>query len=192
LKFLIVALGNIGVEYTYTRHNIGFLIADRMASKHSFEFKSDRLADVAEFRLKNKMVTIIKPTTYMNLSGKAYKYWMNKLDIPASQVIVVVDDLALPFGALRIKLNGSAGGHNGLSNIEQELNSGQYPRLRFGIGNEFSKGGQVDFVLGKWDENEVKLLPEYMDNSIAAIEECILAGFNNGMNKFNTKKAKDE
>lgn len=192
MKFLIIALGNIGVEYTYTRHNIGFLIADRLASKHGFEFKSDRLADIAEFRLKNKMVTIIKPTTYMNLSGKAYKYWMNKLDIPPSQIIVVVDDLALPFGTLRIKLNGSAGGHNGLTNIEQELNSGQYPRLRFGIGNEFKKGGQVDFVLGKWDENEVKLLPEFMDNAIAAIEECILAGFNNGMNKYNTKKAKDE
>lgn len=188
MKFLIVALGNIGVEYTYTRHNIGFLIADRMASKHNIEFKSDRLADVSEFRLKNKLVTIIKPTTYMNLSGKAYKYWLNKLEIPVEQSIAIVDDLALPFGNLRIKLNGSAGGHNGLTNIEQELQSGKYPRMRFGIGNEFHKGGQVDFVLGKWDENEVKLLPEYMDHAIAGIEECILAGFNNGMNKFNTKK----
>ncbi len=189
MKFLIVALGNIGLEYKYTRHNIGFLIADRMASKYRFEFKNDRLADVAEFRLKNKKVTIIKPTTYMNLSGKPYKYWMDKLEIPTSQTIAVVDDLALPFGSLRIKMNGSSGGHNGLTNIEQELKSGQYPRLRFGIGNEFHKGGQIDYVLGKWSDPEVEKMPEHIDHAIAAIEECILAGFPIAMNKFNTKSS---
>lgn len=188
MKFLIVALGNIGAEYTYTRHNAGFLIADRMASKHNFSFKNDRYADVAEFRLKNKLVTIIKPTTYMNLSGKAYKYWLDKLEIPREQSIALVDELALPFGQIRIKTNGSGGGHNGLTNIEQELQSSHYPRLRFGIGNEYHKGGQVDYVLGKWSDEEVKFLPEYLDYAILAIEECILAGFPIAMSKYNQKR----
>jgi PTH1 family peptidyl-tRNA hydrolase len=188
LKFLVVALGNIGAEYTYTRHNVGFLVADRMASKHNFSFKSDRYADVAEFRLKNKIVTIIKPTTYMNLSGKAYKYWLDKLEIPKEQSIAILDELALPFGQIRIKTNGSSGGHNGLANIEQELQTGQYPRLRFGIGNEFHKGGQIDYVLGKWSEEEVKNLSDHLDNAILAIEESILAGFPLAMSKYNQKR----
>lgn len=189
MKFLIVALGNIGSEYAYTRHNVGFLVADRMASKYNFSFKNDRYADMAEFRLKNKKVTIIKPTTYMNLSGKAYKYWLDKLEIPKEQSIAVVDELALPYGQLRIKTSGSSGGHNGLTNIEQELQTGQYPRLRFGIGNEFHKGGQVDYVLGKWTDEEVKFLPEYLDRTILALEECILAGFPLAMSKYNQKKS---
>jgi len=189
LKFLIIALGNIGAEYAYTRHNVGFLVAERMASKYNFSFKNDRYADMAEFRLKNKKVTIIKPTTYMNLSGKAYKYWLDKLEIPKEQSIAVVDELALPYGQLRIKTSGSSGGHNGLTNIEQELQTGQYPRLRFGIGNEFHKGGQVDYVLGKWSDEEVKFLPEYLDRTILALEECILAGFPLAMSKFNQKKS---
>lgn len=189
MKFLIVALGNIGAEYAYTRHNVGFLVADRMASKYNFSFKNDRYADMAEFRLKNKKVTIIKPTTYMNLSGKAYKYWLDKLEIPKDQSIAVVDELALPYGQLRIKTSGSSGGHNGLTNIEQELQTGQYPRLRFGIGNEFHKGGQVDYVLGKWTDEEVKFLPEYLDRTILALEECILAGFPLAMSKYNQKKS---
>lgn len=187
MKFLIVALGNIGAEYAYTRHNVGFLVADRMASKYNFSFKNERYADVAEFRLKNKKVTIIKPTTYMNLSGKAYKYWLDKLEIPKEHSIAVVDELALPYGQLRIKTSGSSGGHNGLTNIEQELQTGQYPRLRFGIGNEFHKGGQVDYVLGKWSDEEVKFLPEYLDRTILALEECILAGFPLAMSKYNQK-----
>lgn len=185
MKFLIIALGNIGLEYKYTRHNIGFLIADRMSSKHGFEFANDRFADVSEFRLKNKIVTIIKPTTYMNLSGKAFKYWVNKLEIPLENTLTIVDDLALNYGVLRIKKSGSSGGHNGLTNIELELQTNQYPRLRFGIGSEFNHGGQVDYVLGKWSDEEVDQLPEYMDRAIAAIEETILAGINNAMNKFN-------
>ena len=189
MKFLIIALGNIGAEYAYTRHNVGFLVADRMASKYNFSFKNDRYADMAEFRLKNKKVTIIKPTTYMNLSGKAYKYWLDKLEIPKDNSIAVVDELALPYGQLRIKTSGSSGGHNGLTNIEQELQTGQYPRLRFGIGNEFHKGGQVDYVLGKWTDEEVKFLPEYLDRTILALEECILAGFPLAMSKFNQKKS---
>ena len=189
MKFLIIALGNIGAEYAYTRHNVGFLVAERMASKYNFSFKNDRYADMAEFRLKNKKVTIIKPTTYMNLSGKAYKYWLDKLEIPKEQSIAVVDELALPYGQLRIKTSGSSGGHNGLTNIEQELQTGQYPRLRFGIGNEFHKGGQVDYVLGKWTDEEVKFLPEYLDRTILALEECILAGFPLAMSKYNQKKS---
>lgn len=189
MKFLVVALGNIGEEYRYTRHNIGFLVADRMASKYNFSFKNDRYADIAEFRLKNKLVTVIKPTTYMNLSGKAYRYWLDKLAIPKEKSMAVVDELALPFGQIRIKTNGSSGGHNGLSNIEEELTSGQYPRLRFGIGNAYHKGAQVDYVLGKWSEDEVKLLPEIMDYTISAIEESILAGFPNAMNHYNQKKS---
>lgn len=187
MKFLIVALGNIGNEYKYTRHNIGFLIADRMASKHGFEFKNDRLADVAEFRLKNKMVTIIKPTTYMNLSGKAYRYWLDKLGVEKQNSLVLVDDLALDFGILRIKENGSAGGHNGLTSIEQEIHTSQYPRLRFGIGSHFLKGQQVDYVLGRWNEDETDQLPLYMDRAISGIEECALAGIARAMNTYNKK-----
>lgn len=188
MRFLIIALGNIGLEYAYTRHNVGFLIADRMASKHGFNYSSDRYADKAEFRLKNKIVTIVKPTTYMNLSGKAYKYWLDKLELPVEQSMALVDELALPFGQLRLKTNGSSGGHNGLSNIELELKTSKYPRLRFGIGNEFHKGGQVDYVLGKWSDVEMEKLPEYLDNAILAIEESILAGFSLAMTKYNQKK----
>jgi PTH1 family peptidyl-tRNA hydrolase len=187
MKFLVIALGNIGAEYQFTRHNVGFLIADRMANKYSVAFKNDRLADIAEFRIKNKICIMIKPTTYMNLSGKAFKYWMDKLEIPIDNTMVLVDDIALPFGTLRIKKNGSHGGHNGLANIEEELKTANYPRLRFGIGNEFHTGGQIDYVLGKWNDHEVEKLPGYLDRSIEAIEECILAGFNNGMNKYNQK-----
>lgn len=187
LKYLIIALGNIGLEYKFTRHNIGFLIADRLGSKYNFEYRNDRYADVAEFRLKNKIVTIVKPTTYMNLSGKAFKYWTEKLDIPLENTLTIVDDLALGFGTIRIKKNGSSGGHNGLINIEAELKTNTYPRLRFGIGNQFHQGGQVDYVLGKWTDEEVAKLPEYMDRTIAAIEETILAGIGNAMNKFNQK-----
>jgi peptidyl-tRNA hydrolase, PTH1 family len=188
MKFLIVALGNIGAEYTYTRHNVGFLIADMLASKHNASFKLDRHAEVAEFRLKNKLVTLIKPTTYMNLSGKAHGYWMQKLDIEIEQSLVVVDDLALPFGAIRIKSNGRAGGHNGLSHIESCLQTHAYPRLRFGIGSDFSKGAQVDFVLGKWSDEETKALPEALKNATDAIESCILAGYGPSMTRFNQKK----
>ena len=185
MKFLVVGLGNIGEEYKYTRHNIGILVLDRMASKYNVSFKSDRYADIAEFRLKNKKVTLIKPTTYMNLSGKAYKYWIDKIDIPIEHSMAIVDELALQFGTLRIKTNGSSGGHNGLTNIELELKTQKYPRLRFGIGNEFHKGGQIDYVLGKWNDEEVSKLPEYIDRTIAAIEESILAGFAKAMNTFN-------
>lgn len=187
MKFLIVALGNIGLEYKYTRHNIGFLIADRLSSKHGFTYRTDRLADVAQFRIKNKQVTLIKPTTYMNLSGKAYKYWLEKLEIPLEHSMAIVDDLALDLGVLRIKTNGSPGGHNGLISIEQELQVTGYPRLRFGIGRGFLQGGQVDYVLGKWSDEELEKLPPYLDRAIEAVEECILAGLTIAMNKFNQK-----
>lgn len=158
-----------------------------MASKHGFEFKSDRLADVAEFRLKNRQVTIIKPTTYMNLSGKAAKYWLTKLNLEPSQSMTIVDELALDFGVIRLKPSGSAGGHNGLTSIQEELATAQYPRLRFGIGSDFHRGGQVDYVLGKWSEQETEKLPIFMDKTIDAIEESILAGLAIAMNKYNTK-----
>lgn len=185
MKFLLVGLGNIGEEYKYTRHNIGFLVLDRMINKYQTEFKSGKLADIATFRIKNKMVTAIKPTTYMNLSGKAYRYWLEQLDIPVEQSMSIVDELALSFGTIRIKTKGSSGGHNGLSSIEQELRTASYSRLRFGIGNNFSKGKQIDYVLGKWSDEEVKALPELLDKTILAIEESILSGFSNAMNKFN-------
>jgi PTH1 family peptidyl-tRNA hydrolase len=185
MKFLLVGLGNIGEEYRYTRHNIGFLVLDRMINKYQTEFKSGKLADTATFRIKNKVVTAIKPTTYMNLSGKSYRYWLEQLDVPVEQSMAVVDELALQFGTIRIKTKGSSGGHNGLASIEQELKTAAYARLRFGIGNSFSKGKQIDYVLGKWSDEEVKALPELLDKTILAIEESILSGFSNAMNKFN-------
>lgn len=185
MKFLVVGLGNIGLEYTYTRHNIGFLILDRMASKYQVTWKTERYADVTEIKIKNKKATLIKPSTYMNLSGKAYKYWLEKVGVPIEKSMALVDDVALDFGKIRIKTNGSAGGHNGLSSIEEELKSKNYTRLRFGIGNNFPKGSQVNYVLGKWNDEEVSLLPDSMDRAILAIEESILAGFTHAMNKYN-------
>lgn len=185
MKFLVVGLGNIGLEYTYTRHNIGFLILDRMASKYEAIWKTDRYADVTEIKIKNKRVTLIKPSTYMNLSGKSYRYWLEKVGVPIEKSIAIVDDVALDFGKIRIKTSGSSGGHNGLTNIEEELKTKNYCRLRFGIGNDFPKGGQINYVLGKWTDTEVSELPSLMDLAILAIEESVLAGFTNAMNKYN-------
>jgi PTH1 family peptidyl-tRNA hydrolase len=156
-----------------------------MNEKFQGSFQNDRYADISEIKIKNKKVYLIKPTTYMNLSGKAYKYWLDKLAIVPESSMVLVDDLALKFGQMRIKTNGSSGGHNGLTDIELTLQSKNYPRLRFGIGNEFSKGYQVDFVLGKWNEEEQKILSSRIDLAVEATTECILAGFANGMNKYN-------
>lgn len=185
MKFLIVGLGNIGPEYELTRHNIGFLVLDRLAEKHKAEFATARLADHAEFRLKGKAIHLIKPNTYMNLSGKAMAYWMAELSIPKEQTLVVVDDLALPFGKLRLRPLGSSAGHNGLKNIE-ELTGGQnYPRLRVGIGSDFGRGQQVDYVLSRFSEDEFKQMPEVLDRAGEAITTFCLAGLVNAMNTFN-------
>lgn len=185
MDFLIVGLGNKGLEYKYTRHNIGFLTLDMMASKYKAEWKSDKLADRIEIRIKNKKVVAIKPNTYMNLSGKAYKYWLEKLKLPMDKSIAIVDDLDLGFGQIRIKTKGNSGGHNGLKDIEERFNTIKFPRLRVGIDRNFAPGQQVKYVLSNWSDEEVKHLPQVMINSIDALEECILGGFSNAMNKFN-------
>ncbi len=187
MKFLIAGLGNIGPEYELTRHNIGFLTLDRMADNHSLSFVTSRLADKTEFKYKGKQVHLIKPNTYMNLSGKAVSYWLNELKIPKENLLVVVDDIALPFGVLRMRAQGSNAGHNGLGNIEEVLHGKDYARLRMGIGNNFSKGQQVDFVLGNFGEDELKALPAYMDKAIDAILAFCTLGIERAMNLHNTK-----
>lgn len=185
MKYLIVGLGNIGNEYANTRHNIGFDIADYIAQKQGVSFKMERLAYYTEFRLKNKMVYLIKPTTYMNLSGKALHYWMQELKIPKEQILILVDELALPFSKIKLKPSGSDGGHNGLKSIQFVLNSSIYARLRFGIGNNFEKGRQVDYVLGKFTDAEQKELPALIEKSNLAIESFVLEGLERSMTKYN-------
>jgi PTH1 family peptidyl-tRNA hydrolase len=185
MKFLIVGLGNIGMEYDATRHNIGFDVADTFVIKHGGSFKQDRLAFVAESKWKGKTFIVIKPTTYMNLSGKAMKYWMEKEKIPIENTLVIVDDLALPIETLRIRAGGSAAGHNGLKSIEETLGGNNYPRLRFGIGNNFSKGKQIDFVLGKWTADELPIVKDKILKSIELIESFAAVGIERTMNTFN-------
>lgn len=187
MKFLIVGLGNIGSEYDNTRHNIGFNIADALAAKHQAVFATQRHANYAMASVKGKQIHIIKPTTYMNLSGKAMRYWMQELNIPLTQTFVLVDDLAIDFGKIRIRGNGSDAGHNGLKNINEILQTQQYARLRFGIGNNFSKGQQVDYVLGKWSNDEQEKLPDLITHSVNAIESFAQIGLDRTMNFFNIK-----
>lgn len=186
-KFLIVGLGNIGEEYAETRHNIGFKIVDHLANEASVKFSSDRYADVAEVKHKGKQLILIKPTTYMNLSGKAVNYWLQSEKIAVENMMVLVDELALPFGKIRIGPKGSDGGHNGLKSIQETLNSANYPRLRFGISNEFSKGSQVNYVLGKWNEEELKTLDERIKYSAEACKAFAFIGLERCMNEFNKK-----
>ena len=186
-KFLIVGLGNIGSEYQNTRHNIGFKILDYFASKESCSFQTMKLGDIAEYSIKGRKLILLKPNTYMNLSGKAVKYWMEKENIEKENVFVITDDLNLSFGAIRIKAKGTDGGHNGLKNIQLILNTTEYPRFRFGISDQFKKGQQVDYVLGEWDEEENAKLTERLDLSIKIIQSFALAGLNNTMNEFNGK-----
>jgi PTH1 family peptidyl-tRNA hydrolase len=185
MKFLIVGLGNIGAEYDATRHNIGFDVADTFVIKHGGTFALDRHAFVSEVRWKGKTFVVIKPTTYMNLSGKAVKYWMDKEKIPLEQVMVVVDELALPLGTIRIRASGSAAGHNGLKSIEASLTTDKYPRLRFGIGSDFPKGRQVEFVLGKWKPSEMDGVKEMILKSVDAIECLATQGIGKAMTMFN-------
>jgi peptidyl-tRNA hydrolase, PTH1 family len=184
-KFLIVGLGNIGPEYAHTRHNIGFDVVTAFVGKHGGSFQPGRLADVAEVKLKGKRFICIKPTTFMNLSGKALKYWMDKENIPLDQVLVVVDDLALPLHKLRLRPSGSAAGHNGLTDIEQTLATNAYPRLRFGIGNDFPRGQQSDFVLGKWRAEDEPLIAKKIMLSVEVIENFAFLGLHRAMGMIN-------
>lgn len=185
MKFLIVGLGNIGAEYDSTRHNIGFEVADSFVIKNGGTYNLDRHAFVSEVKWKGKIFVVIKPTTYMNLSGKAVKYWMDKEKIPLENVLVILDDLALPLGSLRLRGSGSDAGHNGLKNIQATLMTDKYPRLRFGIGNDFPKGRQVEFVLGKWKPSEVPAIQETLLKSIEAIECFATQGISKAQNMFN-------
>jgi PTH1 family peptidyl-tRNA hydrolase len=188
-SFLITGLGNIGDEYNGTRHNIGFDILDACASKWKIQFDNNRrYGSIAEHSLKGRKITLLKPSTYVNLSGKAVRYWLQEANIPIFHLLVVLDDLALPFGTLRMKTLGSDGGHNGLKSIQEIVQSTNYSRLRFGIENNFPKGGQVDYVLGKWTDEEQKKLGEYIIKAVEAIESFCLIGAEKTMNIHNTKK----
>ncbi len=186
-KFLIVGLGNIGPDYEDTRHNIGFKILDFLAEQEGFTFESAKLGAIATFKHKGKSVVCLKPSTYMNLSGKAVKYWMDKENINLDNILVVTDDINLPFGSLRLKGKGSDGGHNGLKDIQNVLQTTKYNRFRFGVGADFSKGKQVDYVLGKWDDDQEKAMPERLKVSTDLIRSFIFAGAKNTMNQFNGK-----
>ncbi len=187
MKYLIVGLGNIGDEYRDTRHNIGFMILDAFAKASNISFATERYGDVAKMRLKNKQLVLLKPGTYMNLSGKAVRYWREKENIPVDHILVLVDDIALPFGAIRLKGQGSDAGHNGLKNIAQMLGTQVYPRLRFGLGNDFPRGCQVDYVLGQFPAAQRAELPARIEVACEAIKEFCLAGIERAMNTFNNK-----
>ena len=185
MKYLIAGLGNIGDEYANTRHNIGFMIADAFAKVFNVSFSTDKLAFITELKFKGRTFILIKPTTYMNLSGKAVNYWMQHEKIPLENLLVVADDIALPFGALSLKSNGSNGGHNGLKSMQETLGTVNYPRLRFGIGNEFSKGRQVDHVLGEWTKQESEFLNEQIERAVEAIKSFSTIGIQLTMTNFN-------
>jgi PTH1 family peptidyl-tRNA hydrolase len=186
-KFLIVGLGNIGSEYANTRHNIGFKVLDYIATQEGISFQTQKLGDVAELKIKGRTLLLLKPNTYMNLSGKAVNYWLEKEKIEKENLLVITDDLNLAFGTIRIKTKGTDGGHNGLKNIQLLLNSSEYPRFRFGISDAFKKGKQVDYVLGEWDETEKEQLKERLALSAEIIKSFALAGLNTTMNTFNGK-----
>jgi PTH1 family peptidyl-tRNA hydrolase len=184
-KFLIVGLGNIGDEYAHTRHNIGFDILDYLATKHRVAFNVDRLASTAVISLKGKKIICIKPSTYMNLSGRAVKYWMDKENIDVSNLLVLVDEIAVPLNKIKMKPTGSDGGHNGLKSIQESLGTTQYPRLRFGIGNDFPKGMQVDHVLGKWNKGEEQMVAKKIERAAIAVEEFVFMGLDKAMESVN-------
>ena len=184
-KFLIVGLGNPGVEYAHTRHNIGFDVLNEWVKKREGLFHIARLAEVVELKWKGHLIICVKPTTYMNLSGKAFKYWLDAEKIAIGNTLTVVDDLALPLSRLRIRPSGSDAGHNGLKSIQETLGSDAYPKLRFGIGNDFPKGRQVEFVLGKWSDAEWPLVSRKIEKSLEVIDSFILRGIGHTMNEYN-------
>lgn len=186
-QFLVAGLGNIGAEYSDTRHNMGFMVLDAWAKASNTVFRTERYGSIAEIQFKGRKFTLLKPSTYMNLSGKAVRYWMGELKLPIEKLIVISDDLNLPFGTLRMRKNGSAGGHNGLANITELLGSQDYARIRVGIGNNFSRGGQIDFVLGTLDKEEMKQMPGICDKVIEGIKAFATIGPDRAMNTFNTR-----
>jgi PTH1 family peptidyl-tRNA hydrolase len=191
-KFLIVGLGNVGKEYANTRHNIGFDVVNAFVLKHGGEFKNGRLAYVAEVKYKGKKVVCICPTTFMNLSGRAFFYWMNQEKVPVENTLTIVDDVALPLDKIRLRAGGSAGGHNGLRDIENILGTSEYPKLRFGVGNNYPKGMQADFVLGKWSKDEEPNVLLKVSRSVEAIESFISIGIGQTMTLFNNLSIKPE
>ena len=187
MKFLVVGLGNIGAEYQGTRHNIGFTVVEALADQAGATFAPQRYGDVAQMRVKNQQLLVLKPSTYMNLSGEAVRYWAQKEKIGLDHILVVVDDIALPFGAIRMRGKGADGGHNGLKNIDQMLGSQQYARLRFGVGNDFPRGAQVDYVLSHPGADELAVLPERAKVACDAIRAFCLSGIDFAMTHFNNK-----
>ncbi|RAJ11561.1 aminoacyl-tRNA hydrolase [Arenibacter echinorum] len=184
-KFLVVGLGNIGEEYAETRHNIGFKILDSLALEEDFTFETAKLGDVGTFKVKGRSIICLKPSTYMNRSGKAVKYWMDKENIPLENVLIITDDINLSFGTIRLKTKGSDGGHNGLKDIQQYLLTTNYNRLRFGVGSDFGKGKQIDYVLGEWNQEEKDTLIERYERVNALIRSFVLSGVNRTMNEYN-------
>jgi PTH1 family peptidyl-tRNA hydrolase len=186
-KFLIVGLGNIGPKYENTRHNIGFKILDEVAEEQQVTFETEKLGDVASFRFKGRTFILLKPSTFMNLSGKAVKYWMQKEKVATENILIITDDVNIDFGMIRLKAKGSAGGHNGLKDIQEKLNSQQYARFRFGVGGNYPKGRQVDFVLGEWNKEETNQLIERLPTAAKAIISFGTTGLSKTMNAFNGK-----
>lgn len=184
-RFLIACLGNIGAEYVGTRHNAGFMVADALAEDAGANFESKRYGDMAKIRVKNCEMLVLKPSTFMNLSGQAVRYWMNQEKLPLENLLVVVDDMAIPFGSIRMRKQGSDAGHNGLKNIASELGTQNYARLRFGIGNGFPRGGQIDFVLGKFPPEEREKMPEVLKKAADAVKAFCLSGVDFAMNHYN-------
>ena len=188
MKYLIVGLGNMGAEYDNTRHNIGFDVVDALAKEFDVPFKDDSLGDLAQFKHKGRTFILLKPSTYMNRSGKAVRHWMTKKKIEKPNILVIVDDMNLEFGTLRLRGKGSDGGHNGLKDIDQMTGGNNYARIRFGIGNDFSKGRQVDFVLGKWDNDEQDKLPEIIKRAADGVKKFGTIGLSHTMTELNKKK----
>ncbi len=190
MKYLIAGLGNIGSEYSETRHNIGFMILDAWAQASGFVFTAGRYAQVAETKLRNRPVVLCKPNTYMNLSGKAIRYWLEKEKVPLENLLVIVDDIALPAGIIRMRPFGSNGGHNGLKSIDEILGSQQYARMRVGIGSDFSKGRQSDYVLSPFDKDQLNEIKPSIEKSVDALKTFVLEGIQPAMNRFNSKPGK--
>ena len=186
-KYLIVGLGNVGEKYDHTRHNIGFSILDEIAKQENVIFEPQKLGSIAKFRYKGRLFILLKPATYMNLSGKAVKYWITKEKILLENLLIICDDLNIPFGTIRLKPKGSAGGHNGLLDINESLQTQNYARFRFGVGDSFKKGNQVDYVLGNWNDDETKKLPERLKKSYELVKSFGTSGIANTMSDFNGK-----
>ena len=187
MKYLIIGLGNIGTEYQHTRHNIGFDVVDKLTKELNGDFKTEKLANISYLKYKSRNLVVIKPSTYMNLSGKAVNYWMQKEKISTENILVITDDLSLPLGKIRLRPKGSDGGHNGLKNIQLVLNTSNYSRLRFGIGNDFQKGKQVSHVLGPWKEEEIEVLSSKIEIAVECIKSFCTVGVSMAMTNWNNK-----